>query len=674
MNNGSTNTSASWHDFILRHFTPGLSRLVLVADPDDLLAEEKLLLALQHRGFDLLRYSNPIELRYIYESQYRSKWDLGLDCRPLLVLSADTAALPADMLQLGRRLSFSLAESFPKLSYAAVAALNRADLDSLYQAQKMHLSRPLGENASKEFILRHVFSIVPELIKQSSDLLSMLLRRHYRGLSIPGILDEHLLRLLRQNKCFQDWPLESLLSKREAFFDFLQQRWPIFLDCFSAVATSPTQAQLCDVPIASGYALPAPLLLPFEHQDIRIYLDNLFAEGLLRSVPHEQAASLSETWVGMGIESKPGEIQAKRLGKLIDNLESSLPGEDARHAQWFHFARGWAELKTLSCQECEPDEEQKTRLETLREKLDLRFLAWIQKNYGGLIQLPPKPPVMLHQIPRFMASSLNKTKKLALLLIDGLALEQWLLLRKALSAKLEGLRFREQEVFAWIPSLTALSRQALFAGKTPLFFANSIHRTDKDCALWSQFWAGQNLAAYEQIYCKGLGEGGLDELADKLSQPRLRVAGLVVDKVDRIMHGMELGSAGMLNQIEQWGKQAYLSSLVELLLAQDFKIYLTSDHGNIEAQGCGKPGEAALADLRGERVRVYPNAALRSKVKQQFPEALEWGGVGLPEDYFALLAPARQAFVQKGKTIVGHGGVCIEEIIVPLVEIDREDK
>jgi hypothetical protein len=173
------------------------------------------------------------------------------------------------------------------------------------------------------------------------------------------------------------------------------------------------------------------------------------------------------------------------------------------------------------------------------------------------------------------------------------------------------------------------------------------------------------------VYIKGLGDGSLDSVSEALSHPQARVVGLIVDKVDKIMHGMEMGTAGMHNQVRQWAQQPYLNTLLDLLLDQGFLVYLTSDHGNIEAEGCGRPAEGAVADLRGERVRIYPDAALRAKVKERFPAALEWDPVGLPDDYFALLAPSRQAFVQEKKRTVSHGGISIEELIVPLVQIER---
>jgi hypothetical protein len=40
----------------------------------------------------------------------------------------------------------------------------------------------------------------------------LLLRRHYRDQRIPAVLDARLIQLLRQNKSFDDWPLEVLVQ------------------------------------------------------------------------------------------------------------------------------------------------------------------------------------------------------------------------------------------------------------------------------------------------------------------------------------------------------------------------------------------------------------------------------------------------------------------------------
>ncbi len=667
---------SSWRDQVLKEFTPKVARLTLVADPDGLLLEEGILEGIRERGFELIPFEDHIAFRYAYESKFRSHWDRGEHTDLVVVLrspASDLGSLPYDLLQAGRKLSFSLGDIFPNLSYPVVTALDRGDLDALFQAQKQHAPGTLGDNATKEFVLRHVFGIAPELIKQPADLLRVLLRRHYQGQRIPRILDERFIQLQRQNSTFDDWPLETLLADREAFFAFLQERWPIFLDREAAKGSvGPREDKK-----PYGLAIAGPVDLPFDHHDVRVYINSLFLEGRLRAVAHKQADVLTKTWAGVGLRTDPSADRLYRLSKLIESLTASLPTEDARYGDWFRFARGWAEQVVLASQSHEglPDKTAQS-IKSLQARVDSQLAAWLAKRYAGLINLPPLPPVMLHHLPRFLSRQMaeKRAAKVALVVMDGLSLDQWLVVRDALTSRQPRFCFREQVVFAWIPSLTSVSRQATFAGKPPIFFPGSIQSTDKEPALWLQFWADQGLTPNEVIYLKGLGEGSLEGVSETLSHPKVRIAGLVVDKVDKIMHGMELGTSGMHNQVRQWSLQAYLHTLLDLLLDRGFRVYLTSDHGNIEAEGCGRPTEGVLADLRGERVRIYSDQTLRGKMKERFPETLEWTPIGLPEDYLALLAPARKAFVQEKQRTICHGGASIEEIIVPLVQITRNNE
>ncbi len=72
---------ADWRDSILKNFQTQISRLTLVADPDGLLTEERMLSAIKDRGFDLIPFDDPIAFRFAYESQYRSLWDQGVEDR-----------------------------------------------------------------------------------------------------------------------------------------------------------------------------------------------------------------------------------------------------------------------------------------------------------------------------------------------------------------------------------------------------------------------------------------------------------------------------------------------------------------------------------------------------------------------------------------------------------------
>ncbi|HRI86625.1 MAG TPA: BREX-3 system phosphatase PglZ [Candidatus Hydrogenedentes bacterium] len=663
----------SWREHILNEFTPNVARLTLVADPDGLLLEEKILQGVRERGFELLPFEDHIAFRYAYESKFRSRWDHGEYTDLVVVLRStanDLGSLPYDLLQAGRKLAFNLGDIFPNLSYPVVAALDRGDLDAVYEAQRKHAPGQLGDNATKEFILRHAFEVAPELIKNSADLLRALLRRHYQGQQVPSILDKRFIQLLRQNQVFNDWPLEELVPNRETFFSFLQERWPIFLDYEAAKVGSSAREDNGKY----GLAVDGPVDLPFGHHDIRVYVDNLFTEGFLRSVPHERGSLLSKTWVGVGIKSDPSEDRVRRLSKLLETVDASIPALEARHGDWFRFAHSWAELIVLVNEPVGIVSDQiSERIRVVQAKVDAEFCGWLSKRYAGLVNLPPTPPTMLHHVPSYLAHQFedDRNVKIAMVVLDGLSMDQWLLARQALEERRPSYRFNVQAVFAWVPSLTSVSRQAAFAGKPPFYFPGSIESTDKESTLWTQFWADRGYSQNEIVYAKALGEGTLEGISEVLSHPKTKIAGLVIDKVDRIIHGMELGTAGMHNQVRQWARLPYLDSLLEILLARGFRIYLTSDHGNIEARGCGRPAEGSVADLRGERVRIYPNKALLGEVRKVCPLALEWEPVGLPDAYFPLIAPHRKAFVPDGKHTVSHGGISIEEVIVPFIQIER---
>ena len=666
---------SSWRDEILKEFTPQVARLTLVADPDGLLLEEGILKGIEERGFELIPFEDHVAFRFAYESRYRSRWDRGELTDLVVVLRAaasDLSSLPYDLLQAGRQLSFNLGELFPDLSYPVVGALDRSDLDDLYEAQKREKpDRPLGDRQTKGFVLRHVFGVAPETIRQESDLVRFLLRRHYRGLRIPPTLDSHLVQLLRQNSLFGEWPLERIVADREAFFAFLQERWPIFLDRQVAGADAVREP-------AEPYGLefPGPSEIPFDHDDVRVYIDNLFLEGVLQQVSHPRAETLADSWVIVGVKTDPKADRERRLEGLLKAIEKSIPEETAGHQDWLAFARRWAQVNALWFDpDGEDAGEKKERFCSVRDRIDEVFTSWIKQRFGTLHNQPPLPPVMIHHVPRLLARHLEKSRdaKVALVVMDGLSLGQWVVVRNVLAEQRPLFQLREGSLFAWIPTLTMVSRQACFAGRAPLYFSSSIHTTDREPSAWKRFWVDEGLSSAEVGYEKNLrDQPDLARVEELVSHPKVRAVGLVVDKVDKIMHGMTLGSAGMHNLVRQWTNEGVLAALLDMLLDQGFAVFLTSDHGNVETKGCGRPAEGAVADLRGERVRVYPDQSLRARVKERFPDAIEWPPIGLPDDYLALIAPERLSFVRETESPMAHGGITLEEVVVPFVQIGRK--
>ena len=436
-------------------------------------------------------------------------------------------------------------------------------------------------------------------------------------------------------------------------------------------------------PRTTHFFYPGPDVLPFDHHDIRVYIDNLFVEGQLTPVQQPDIAIDRGSWIRSGIIEAGANEDKVRIVRLFDLVEKGLPTTESRYSDWTTFALKWAELSAMTRTSGEglgPSQENQDSLnqfKNLQSKINILFAKWLNAHYASLINLPPTNPAMLHHVPRRMARDMEDARgsRVALLVVDGLALDQWVTIRQILQEQDSSLIIRESATFAWIPTLTSVSRQSIFSGKPPLYFPASINSTNNEGNLWKQFWEGAGLSRLDIAYQRGLGDGDVVSILEETMNPNnTRVVGLIVDKIDKIMHGMQLGAAGMHNQIKQWCQGGFLGSLIDYLLGHGYVVWLTSDHGNIECCGQGRPSEGVIAETRGERVRVYPPPELRSSVANKFTFAHEWNPVGLPEGYFPLVAGGNDAFILSGESIVGHGGIAIEEVIVPLVKFEKRTR
>lgn len=641
----------SWRERVLQGIQPGAPDLILIADPDGLMAEEDMLSTLESMGFDILFFGDPIAFRYVYESKYRPRRDRG-ETAPLVVVVQDDRQelrrLPFDVWVQGRKVFLSLADIFPRLSYPVVASLEKRWMDKLYESYEAYSGPHLGERATKDFVLEHVFGIAVDLIQSPVDLMKTLLSRHCRSVTFPKALDDHVVASLRNKAIFNTWPLEDIVPDRELFFKFLQREWKQYV---------------------TGGLREESTVVPFGDYDIRVYMDTLFAEGRLEQVDVETVEGLPD-WVLPGVSFDRHASDARRLAWLLREIRRSLPEASASHRDWQHTAVLWAEMQVLRFK-LNIDSVAENEIEQLHDEVEDRFARWMLARYGSLASLPyTERPVMVHHVSRHLAYQRAKglVGRVALLVIDGLSLDQWLIIRDFMREKHPAWRFEEGQVFAWVPTLTSVSRQSLFAGDPPMYLEKAIRSTSKEESLWYRLWEDSGVGGDRVYYAKSWDDSKLQESRDLLEQ-RPEVVGLVIDKVDRILHGMELGIPGMHQQVRLWVEQGWIGDFIDFLLKNQYTVFLTSDHGNIAAKGVGKLQDGILSEVRGERARVYGTEVLRKQMMEKAPGAIAWPGVGLPHGYCVLLASGRTAFVQEGQETVTHGGISLEEVVVPFVKI-----
>ena len=75
-----------------------------------------------------------------------------------------------------------------------------------------------------------------------------------------------------------------------------------------------------------------PLDLPFDNPDVRVYIDNLFLEGMLEPVT---CKSSPKGWAAVGVRRDPEQERRSRLASLLDLAKRELPGTDSRHADGY---------------------------------------------------------------------------------------------------------------------------------------------------------------------------------------------------------------------------------------------------------------------------------------------------------------------------------------------------
>ena len=123
--------------------------------------------------------------------------------------------------------------------------------------------------------------------------------------------------------------------------------------------------------------------------------------------------------------------------------------------------------------------------------------------------------------------------------------------------------------------------------------------------------------------------------------------------------------------LNTWLHSQYLTSFLGDLMNAGFEVYLTADHGNVECIGRGRIGQGVTVESKGERVRIYNSLNIRNHTANEQQDTMIWDDTSLPSDYHILLAEKNGAFVPKNQKIVSHGGIHIEEMIVPFIKVSR---
>lgn len=654
----------SWEDRITDRILPELGSLWVVADHDALIRNERVATKLIHAGFEILPFEDPLAFRFRYESGARADWERGGSAKLLVVFDPDAQGfnrIPADILARAQRLELSLSDLFPNFNASVLRELEPDLWSRLYESDAN--TPPMkSQRETQDLILRSCFEFDPAAIRTESELLRILIRLHRSGKTLHASLIQHVHEMLLRRPVFRQWPLRELLTEGPALWRFLQERWPGFI-----------HAQLGQVaePLA---ALPEPERLPFAHDDVRVHLENLFREGVLKPVRVEVSHLPTPLpWWAVGIRRDAEMESSVRLREQRARLLADIPGDGASHRDWQQFVMRYSQHVYELFSSEGGRAEREPFWQELWPAVDAAFSAWFAGHYDAVHTLPPNPPVVVHHVPRFLQRRVQTGQRIALLVLDGLSVAQWNMLGPLLREELPASRvvIEESAILTWVPSITPIGRQSIFSGMAPLLFGPTIDRTDRDGARWNKFWRSEAALAPSQSAHRDFhgAPSDLDDFATVL-EARPMALGATLSAPDQIMHGANLGWQAMFSGLRLWMSEGVLRKICAQLMDAGYEIYLSADHGNIEAFGIGRIPEGVLADRRGDRFRRYPNPVLREKTLETLTgKARPLTAKGLPEDYHALVATGRGAFIPADDRLVCHGGLSLDEVFVPWVRI-----
>lgn len=281
------------------------------------------------------------------------------------------------------------------------------------------------------------------------------------------------------------------------------------------------------------------------------------------------------------------------------------------------------------------------------------FQAFLREGYINIVSSTcgTKYPRIVTQVLPFISK--QQDEKVALVVVDGMNYWQALLLTRSLEEHLN-VRTKYDCIYSWLPSVTELSRQAIFRGDIP---SESYDQSPaSEAKLWKAFWTEKGVPAFQHYYQHS---GVIVEDAS------VRKLGYVVVDLDDKMHSSD-NYMYLYDNTKRWVSEKSVIEVFQHLLDGGYKVYITTDHGNIET--------TAYQNL-DNRDRVGADRSLRHiKLPKEadkgiFEAQYEGHITQVDPTSRTYYAKDTEAFTSKERCVT-HGGTHWLEVLIPFITIE----
>ena len=285
--------------------------------------------------------------------------------------------------------------------------------------------------------------------------------------------------------------------------------------------------------------------------------------------------------------------------------------------------------------------------------VDEEFKSFVFERYNTLSSVIQKESPVV--VSRVMDYIVKKNAKVALIVLDGMSVFDF----NVLASQFEEIDYQEEYIYAMIPTTTAISRQSLLSGKFPVELTRPFDLSREEREFISKAQAVGymgNQICYARGYNPEIG-------------PNIKCLSIIVNDIDDLVHGQIQGRFGMYSDINLLAKSGKIQRLIKNLYKQGFSIYLTSDHGNTLCTGLGSvKGTGVEVETKSRRMLILKDFAKSNDLIEKY-DLIEYPGYYLDKQYQYYICNNGTSFDVKDSVVMTHGGISIDEVIVPFIKI-----